>query len=152
MRVILFRNTDIRPKGHTRRTFINSVLLTEYNIIYSLDFKAKVERTRLEGDQDSIEQFPASKGMLVTGVSDAEENVEGQSHFARNKLLVRGLSQLTTRDGLVYFIEAMSGGEEVKEVLMLKNGSALVTMAVDIKSKSTKLRSHFSGFPERKAR
>ena len=67
--------------------------------------------------------------------ADTEENVAGQSHFQRNKLLVRGLSQLTTRDGLVNFIEAMSGEEEVKELLMLKNGSALVTMADDIKSK-----------------
>ena len=127
-------------------------MLTESNIIYSLDFKAKVERTRLEGDQDSIEQFPAAKGMLVTGVSDTEEKLEGQSHFERNKLPVRGLSQLTTRDGLDGFIEEMSGGEDVKEVLMPKNGSALVTMADDIKSKSTKLRSNFSGAPEREAR
>ena len=67
--------------------------------------------------------------------ADAEENVAGQSHFERNKLLVRGLSQLTTPDGLENFIEAMSGGEEVKKVVMLKNGSALVTMADDIKSK-----------------
>ena len=32
------------------------------------------------------------------------------------------------------FIKAKSGGEEVKDVQMLKNGKALVTMADEIKS------------------
>ncbi|KAJ7351800.1 hypothetical protein OS493_035525 [Desmophyllum pertusum] len=64
--------------------------------------------------------------------ADTGENVGKQSRFERNKLLVCELSESTTNDGVVNFIEAMSGGEEVKEVLMLSNGSALVTMVNDI--------------------
>ena len=67
--------------------------------------------------------------------ADTGENVGKQSRFERNKLLVCELSESTTNDGVVNFIEAMSGGEEVKEVLMLRNGSALVTMVNDITSK-----------------
>ena len=56
-----------------------------------------------------------------------------QSQFERNTILIRGLSEKTSPDGLVNFIEAKSGGEEVKDVQMLKNGKALVTMADEIK-------------------
>ena len=66
-------------------------------------------------------------------ITGAEENVEEKSQFERNKLLVCGLSKSTTDDAVVNFIEAMSG-EEVKEVLKLRNGSALVTMVNDITS------------------
>ncbi|KAL9963045.1 hypothetical protein ACROYT_G032208 [Oculina patagonica] len=55
------------------------------------------------------------------------ENVEEQPQFERNKLLVCGLSESTTEDGVINFIEAMSG-EDVEEVQKLKNGNALVTM------------------------
>ena len=65
----------------------------------------------------------------------AEEGPTDQSQFERNKILIRGLSGKTSRDGLVNFIEAKSGGEEVKDVQMLKNGKALVTMADDIKGR-----------------
>lgn len=62
------------------------------------------------------------------------ENEEDESRFEKNKLLVCGLSGSTTDDGVLNFIEAMSG-EEVKEVAMLGKGKALVTMAEHITSK-----------------
>ena len=73
---------------------------------------------------------------VVSGDQSAAdgENVEEQSRFERNKLLVCGLSKSTTDDAVVNFIEAMSG-EEVKEVVKLRNGNALVTMVDDITGK-----------------
>ena len=65
--------------------------------------------------------------------SVAEEGLADQSQFERNKIFIQGLSEKTSRDGLVNFIEVNSGGEEVKDVQMLKNGKALVTMADEIK-------------------
>ena len=65
----------------------------------------------------------------------AGSNVKEQSRFERNKLLVCGLSELTTEDGVVNFIEAMSS-EEVTAVTM-RNNKALVTMASDIAGKSS---------------
>ena len=65
--------------------------------------------------------------------SVVEEEPADQSQFERNKILIRGLSEKTFPDGLVNFIEARSGGKEVKDVQMLKNGKALVTMADEIK-------------------
>ena len=53
---------------------------------------------------------------------------------------------MTTHDGLLFFIEAMSGGQEVKDVSMLTNGNALVTMVDDIKGKSAKLSCHLVWF------
>ena len=67
--------------------------------------------------------------------SGTGEYKEERSRFERNKLRIRGLSDLTTDDTLTYFIEAVSG-EEVKEVLKLRNGKAIVTMVNDITSKS----------------
>ena len=67
--------------------------------------------------------------------SGIEENTEERSRFEQRKLRIRGLSESTTDDALTNFIEAMSG-EEVKEVLRLRNGNAIVTMANDITSKS----------------
>ena len=67
--------------------------------------------------------------------SGTEENTEERSRFERNKLRIRGLSGSTTDDALTNFTEAMSG-EEVKEVLRLRNGNAIVTMVNDITSKS----------------
>ena len=66
--------------------------------------------------------------------SDPEE-MEEKSRFERNKLVVCGLSESTTNDAVVNFIEAMSG-EEVKEVVKLRNGNARVTMVDDITGKS----------------
>lgn len=57
-------------------------------------------------------------------------NVKEQSRFERNQLLVCGLSALTTEDGLVNFIEALSS-EEVNEVT-LRNNKALITIANEI--------------------
>ena len=65
---------------------------------------------------------------------ERRENEEDESRFEQNKLVVRGLSASTTDDGVLNFIEAMSG-EEVKEVTMLGKGKAVVTMAEQITSK-----------------
>ena len=65
--------------------------------------------------------------------SVAEEEPADQSLFERNKILIQGLGGKTSRERLVNFIKAKSGGEEVKDVQMLKNGKALVTMADEIK-------------------
>ena len=56
-----------------------------------------------------------------------------QSRFQQNQLLVGGLSALTTKDCLVNFIEAMSGGEV--EDVMLRDDKALITMSSDITGK-----------------
>ena len=66
---------------------------------------------------------------------DQSSVTEERSRSERNKLRIRGLSESTTDDALTNFIEAMSG-EEVKEVLRLRNGKAIVTMVNDITSKS----------------
>lgn len=63
------------------------------------------------------------------------ENVEVQPRFERNKLLICGLSESTTEDGVINFIEAMSG-EDVEKVQKLTNGNALVTMVNEITGKS----------------
>lgn len=56
-----------------------------------------------------------------------------QSRFQQNQLSVSGLSALTTKDCLVNFIEAMSGGEV--EGIIMRNDKALITMANDITGK-----------------
>ena len=65
---------------------------------------------------------------------ERRENEEDQSRFDQKKLVVSGLSASTTDEGVLNFIEAMSG-EEVKDVAMLGKGKALVTMAEQITSK-----------------
>ena len=70
----------------------------------------------------------------VDRLAERRENEGDESRFEQNKLVVRGLSASTTDDGVLNFIEAMSG-EEVKEVTMLGKGKALVTMAEQITSK-----------------
>ena len=65
---------------------------------------------------------------------ERRRNEEDEARFEQNKLVVRGLSASTTDDGVLNFIEAMSG-EEVKEVAMLGKGKALVTMVEQITSK-----------------
>ena len=79
-----------------------------------------------EADQDGIRRAHSTSSVVEKGPID-------QSQFERNKILIRGLSEKTCPDGLVNFIEARSGGKEVKDVQMLKNGKALVTMANEIK-------------------
>ena len=58
---------------------------------------------------------------------------EEDSNFEPNRLLVCGLSESTTHDGVLNFIEVISG-EEVQKVQISK-GKALVTMTKDITSK-----------------
>ena len=66
--------------------------------------------------------------------SDAGK-VADQSQFETNKILIRGLSGKTSRDGLSNFIAAKSAGQEVNDVQMLKNGKALVIMADEIRGR-----------------
>ena len=73
-----------------------------------------------------------SSGMDVQD-SHTNDNTGGNAKFEPKKLLICGLSESTTQDGVLNFIEAMSG-EEVETVEMSK-GKALVTMAEDITSK-----------------
>ena len=72
----------------------------------------------------------------LTEIGDQRASRAGakeQSRFQQNQLLVSGLSALTTKDCLVNFIEAMSGGE-VEDVMQRKD-KALITMASDITGK-----------------
>ena len=66
--------------------------------------------------------------------SHTNDNTGEDAKFEPKKLLICGLSESTTQDGVLNFIEAMSG-EEVETVEMSK-GKALVTMTEDITSKS----------------
>ena len=79
-----------------------------------------------EADQDGIRRAHSTSSVVEKGPTD-------QSQFERNKILIRGLSEKTCADGLVNFIEVRCAGKEVKDVQMLKNGKALVTMANEIK-------------------
>ena len=79
-----------------------------------------------DADKIGIRRAHSTSSVVEKGPTD-------QSQFERNKILIRGLSEKTCPDGLVNFIEARSGGKEVKDVQMLKNGKALVTMADEIK-------------------
>ena len=45
-----------------------------------------------------------------------------------HNLMVSGLSETTTKDGLLNFIEVLSSGE-VKDITMMKQGNALVTIS-----------------------
>ena len=83
-------------------------------------------------DSQENQVHPVSLRELVSSKTPAPRPAD-QSQFERNTILIRGLSEKTSPDGLVNFIEAKSGGEEVKDVQMLKNGKALVTMADEIK-------------------
>ncbi|XP_068707161.1 protein mono-ADP-ribosyltransferase PARP14-like [Montipora foliosa] len=56
---------------------------------------------------------------------------ENDERFEEKKLVICGLNAATTNESVVNFIEAMSG-EEVKEVTMLGEAKALVTMAEPI--------------------
>ena len=87
---------------------------------------------RREGDRGSPRNRRGNRDAGQTGIrraqsmsSVAEEQPADQSQFERNKILIRGLSEKTSRGGLVNFTEVKSGGEEVKDVQMLKNGKAL---------------------------
>ena len=87
---------------------------------------------RREGDRGSPRNRRGNRDAGQTGIrraqsmsSVAEERPADQSQFERNKVLIRGLSEKTSRGGLVNFTEVKSGGEEVKDVQMLKNGKAL---------------------------
>ena len=66
--------------------------------------------------------------------SHTNDNTGGDAKFEPKKLLICGLSESTTQDGVLNFIEAMSG-EEVETVEMSK-GKALVSMTKDITSRS----------------
>ena len=67
-------------------------------------------------------------------MSSVQTNQGDEEPFEHNKLAVSGLNASTTDEGVLNFIEAMSG-EEVEEVSMLGNGKALITMAQPITGK-----------------
>ena len=46
-------------------------------------------------------------------------------------LVVSGLSETTTKDGLLNFVEVLSGGE-VRDITMMKQGNALVTISTQL--------------------
>ena len=81
-------------------------------------------------DQTQVSQQSETKTQSAGKSGFTGANVKEQSRLERNQLLVCGLSTSTTEDGVVNFIEMMSG-EEVKEVT-LRNNKALITMASDI--------------------
>ena len=72
------------------------------------------------------------------------DQLEGDEEpFEQHKLAVSGLNASTTDEGVLNFIEAMSG-EEVEEVSMLGNGKALITMVQPITGKDfTRINSIF---------
>ncbi|XP_022804125.1 poly [ADP-ribose] polymerase 14-like [Stylophora pistillata] len=95
-------------------------------------------RTRNRGShrgrgQTGIRRAESISGVTGEGPADNVKDEDGRSQFERNKLLVRGLAEETSQDGLLNFIEAKSSGQEVEDVQILKNGNALVIMADDIK-------------------
>ena len=103
-------------------------------------FRQSKPSKRRQGDRDRPRNRRGNRDASQTGIrraqsmsSVAEEGLADQSQFERNKIFIQGLSEKTSRDGLVNFIEVKSGGEEVKDVQILKNGKALVTMADEIK-------------------
>ena len=73
--------------------------------------KCQLSRTKTEND---LETQSCSKATL-------DEHV----------LIVSGLSKTTTKDGLLNFIEVLSGGE-VKDITMMKQGNALVTISTQV--------------------
>ena len=84
--------------------------------------------------QNVMNRAQSLSGVNKNFTADIEECDEDQPHCERNKFLVCGLSECTTKEGLENFIQAKSG-EEVKEVQIMKQHSALVTMANEIRSK-----------------
>ena len=94
-------------------------------------------KQRNRRDSRENQEYPIPSREPVSSKTPAPSPAD-QSQFERNKILIRGLSEKTSRDGLVNFIEAKSGGEEVKDVQLLKSGKALVTMADEIKGLENK--------------
>ena len=74
-----------------------------------------------------------SSGMDVQD-SHTNDNRGEHTKFEPKKLLICGLSESTTQDGVLNFIEVMSG--EVVETVEMSKDKALVTMTEDIRSKS----------------
>ncbi|XP_022804124.1 uncharacterized protein LOC111341422 [Stylophora pistillata] len=95
--------------------------------------RAQNRRSNRGRGQTGIRGAQSKSSVTGEGPADMVENGEDRPQFERNKLLIQGLGGKTTEDGLRNFIEAKSGGEEVKDVQMLKNGNALVIMADNIK-------------------
>lgn len=91
----------------------------------------------------SCEGMARAQNMFsVAGDQDADmiESEADESRFEQYKLVVCGLSEMTTDEGLFNFIEAMSG-TEVKEVSRLGKTKAIVTMADRIKGTYLRLMS-----------
>ena len=60
--------------------------------------------------------------------NDLETQSCAKATLDEHVLVVSGLSETTTKDGLLNFIEVLSGGE-VKDITMMKQGNASVTIS-----------------------
>ena len=100
-------------------------------------FMQRQPKQRDRRDSRENQEYPIPSREPVSSKTPAPSPAD-QSQFERNKIVIRGLSEKTSRDGLVNFIEAKSGGKEVKDVQLLKSGKALVTMADEIKGLENK--------------
>ena len=87
-----------------------------------------------QGGMKQAQTMPAVNQTFDEHRRDETLNEQDTALFERKKLLVGGLDEKTTDDGVLNFIEAMSR-EEVEDVVMLGKGRALVTMLQDITSK-----------------
>ena len=98
--------------------------------------RSKANRERGQGGMEPAH----SMSSLQTNQSPRNQN---HMRFEHNELVVCGLSVSTTDEGVLNFIEAISG-EEVKEVSMLGKAKALVTMAQPISGKCNMAQWQFS--------
>lgn len=110
--------------------------------VYLKDLEKNSERNRSYDDQGSTRDWARNRGrgrggmaraqsmssVVVDKGADMRKNEEEESRFDQYKLVVSGLSEITTDEGVFNFIEAMSG-TEVKEISRLGKRKALVTMA-----------------------
>ena len=63
--------------------------------------------------------------------NDLETQSCAKATLDEHVLMVSGLSETTTKDGLLNYIEVLSGGE-VKGITMMKQGNALVTISTQV--------------------
>ena len=72
--------------------------------------------------------FPKCQLSRTKTENDHETQSCAKATLDEHVLMVRDLSETTTKDGLLNFIEVLSGGE-VKDITMIKQGNALVTIS-----------------------
>ena len=89
--------------------------------------------------QRSHGNFWDNHGQMGMRRTQSMFNVPVEDNKGADNLRVNRLCQSTTQNDLSDSTEEMSGGEEIKEVLMLKKDNPFDTMADDIKRKLMKL-------------